>query len=131
MRYPLARPSVPSRARDLLADCVDRNWFSSGPMVSRFEQLLAAKLDVPAQHVVTTTSGTTALHLALAAAGVKRGDEVIVPDLTYVATVNAVAYLGATPVLVDVDPQTWCLDPERVRENMTGRTRAIIPVHLY
>ncbi len=131
MRYPLSRPSVPPKARDLVLDCFDRNWFSAGPMVKRLETLLAAELKVPAHHVVLTSSGTTALHLALAALGIKAGDEVIVPDLTYVATVNAVKYVGATPVLVDVDPRTWCLDPERVRESMTGRTRAIVPVHLY
>jgi perosamine synthetase len=100
-------------------------------MVKRFEHLLAEELDVEDDRVVTTTSGTTALHLALAALGIGPGDEVIVPDLTYIATVNAVKYVGATPVLVDVDPRTWCIDPERVAEAMTARTKAILPVHLY
>jgi perosamine synthetase len=80
---------------------------------------------------VAVTNGTAALHLALAALGIGPGDEVILPDLTYVATANAVRYTGATPVLVDVDARTWTLDPALAERAVTRRTRAIVAVHLY
>jgi perosamine synthetase len=102
---------------------------SQGEMVRRFELALAAY--VGTRHAIATTSGTTALHLVLAALGIGPGDEVIVPDLSFVATANAVAYTGATPVLADVHPMSWCIDPLDVRRKLTPRTRAILPVHLY
>lgn len=76
-------------------------------------------------------NGTVALHLALLALGVRPGDEVLVPALTYVATANAVRYVGAEPVFVDVDPATWCLDPAKLEDAITRRTRGVIAVHLY
>ena len=82
-------------------------------------------------HVVTTSNGTTALHLALLALGIKSGDEVIVPSLTYIASVNAITYVGATPVFVDVDPVTWCIDPQSIKEAISSKTRCIIAVDLY
>jgi perosamine synthetase len=97
--------------------------------VERFECEFAKFLNVP--HVVAVANGTVALHLALHALDIGRGDEVLVPDLTYVATANAVAYTGATPVLVDVDLQTWNIDLRLARGKITERTRAILPVHLY
>ncbi|MED5418504.1 MAG: DegT/DnrJ/EryC1/StrS family aminotransferase, partial [Verrucomicrobiota bacterium] len=83
------------------------------------------------RETVGVNSGTSALHLALLAAGVGPGDEVIAPAMTFLATVSAIEYAGATPVLVDVEPDTYCLDPSRLRETITEKTRAIIPVHLY
>jgi perosamine synthetase len=80
---------------------------------------------------VATSNGTTALHLALATLQIGPGDEVLVPDLTFVATANVVRYTGATPVLVDAHPVTWTLDPDDARRKLTPRTRAIIPVHVY
>jgi perosamine synthetase len=80
---------------------------------------------------VSTSNGTTALHLALVTVGIGPGDEVLVPDLTFVATANVVRYTGATPVLVDADPRTWTMDPADARRKVTARTRAVIPVHLY
>jgi len=80
---------------------------------------------------LTVSNGTVALHLALVALGVGVGDEVIVPDLTFAATINAVIYVGATPVIVDVTGETWTMDPEGVAEAITSRTKALIPVHLY
>ncbi|MGA7805024.1 DegT/DnrJ/EryC1/StrS family aminotransferase, partial [Bradyrhizobium sp.] len=82
-------------------------------------------------YALTVSNGTTGLHLALAALGLGPGDEVIIPDLTFVATANAVAYTGATPVLADVDADTLCLDPASVKSLITPKTRAIMPVHLY
>jgi perosamine synthetase len=98
-------------------------------MVELFEKSFARYLQV--EHAIAVTSGTTALHLALAASGVGPGDEVLVPDLTYIATANAVAYTGATPVLVDVARDSWCISLEDAERHVSTRTRAILPVHLY
>lgn len=99
----------------------------------RFRDIFEAEFAkaVGSRHVLTTSSGTTAIVLALDAAGIKAGDEVILPSMTYIATANAVLELGAIPVFADVDPDTWCLDPARVAALMTDRTRAILIVHLY
>ena len=87
------------------------------------------KLAMP--YGVAVSNGTTALHLALAALGIMKGDEVIVPDLTFVATANAVIYCGATPIIVDVTADTWNIDPQKIQEAITEKTKAIIPVHLF
>jgi perosamine synthetase len=105
------------------------NQLTMGSMVQWFEKMFAAHLNV--KHVITCSSGTTALHLALVAAGIGEGDEVLVPNVTYVATANAVTYTGARPVLVDIDPLTWTIDVHDAEAKITSRTRAIIPVHLY
>jgi perosamine synthetase len=104
------------------------NYLNDGDVTSEFEQCIATFLG--ADHAVATTSGTTAIFLALAALGVGPGDEVIVPDVTFIATANAVTLTGATPVLADVDPRTLTIDPDRVRAVISGRTRAIVPVHV-
>jgi perosamine synthetase len=97
--------------------------------VGRFEREFAGFCD--ARHAVAASNGTTALHLGLRALGIGPGDEVLVPDLTFIATANAVTYCGAVPVLVDVDPATWTIDPEAAARRVTPRTRAVVPVHLY
>ncbi|WP_141674267.1 aminotransferase class I/II-fold pyridoxal phosphate-dependent enzyme, partial [Dissulfuribacter thermophilus] len=102
---------------------------SVGPLVPEFEAAMAARLN--AKRAVAVQSGTAALHLALHALGIGPGDEVIVPSLTFIATVNAVLYVGARPIIVDVDPITWCIDPIEVESAITSKTKAIIPVHLY
>jgi perosamine synthetase len=105
-------------------------WISSrGPYVHKFEQDFSRFVGV--RHGVAVSNGTVALHLALVALGVGPGDEVIVPDLTFAATINAALYCGATPVIVDVDARTWCMTLETVEPACTARTKAIIPVHLY
>jgi perosamine synthetase len=129
MRYPVSRPSITELERGLVADALEHVQLSQGEWVARFEQLLAEFLG--GGFVVATTSGTTALHLALVAAGIGPGDEVIVPDLTFVATANAVRYTGADVMLVDVDRHTWGLNEPLVRRARSLRTRAIVPVHLY
>jgi perosamine synthetase len=100
-----------------------------GPYTARFEQVFAEYIGV--KYAFATTSGTTALHLALVALGIGPGDEVLVPTLSFVATANAVAYTGATPVFVDVDSESWNIDTPHAARLVTERTRAIIPVHLY
>jgi perosamine synthetase len=127
---PVFAPWLSGNARRYVLDCLDTGWISSlGEYVGRFEGEFARFSET--RHAVATSNGTTALHLALATLGVGPGDEVLVPDLTFVATANVVRYTGATPVLVDADPTTWTLDPADAGRRVTARTRAIIPVHLY
>lgn len=130
MRIPVYQPEITSAEIDLVNDCLSSGWISSkGQFVERFEHDFASYIGVP--HALTTSNGTTALHLALLALGVGPEDEVIVPTLTYVASANAVTYTGATPVFVDCDPLTWQIDPVDVERVITPRTRAILAVHLY
>ncbi len=127
---PVFEPWLSENVRRYVMDCVESGWISSlGEYVGRFEREFARFCE--ARHAVATSNGTTALHLALATLGIGPGDEVLVPDLTFVATANAVRYTGATPVLVDADPVTWTLDAEDARRKVTPRTRVVIPVHLY
>lgn len=126
---PVAEPDLTSLEERYVLDALRSGWVSSiGEYLERFEAKFAALCGV--EHCVALANGTVALHVALAARGLQPGDEVIVPDLTFVATAAAVLHAGGTPVLVDVDPRTWCLDPELVERAVSPRTRAIIPVHL-
>ncbi|APZ43227.1 DegT/DnrJ/EryC1/StrS family aminotransferase [Acidihalobacter ferrooxydans] len=108
---------------------LESTQFILGPNVQAFEQEAAAYLGV--EHAIGVASGTDALHLALIAAGVKAGDEVITSPFTFIATAEAILYVGATPVFVDIDADTFNLDPARVEAAITPRTRAILPVHLF
>jgi dTDP-4-amino-4,6-dideoxygalactose transaminase len=108
---------------------LDSTQFILGPDVVAFEEAFAEYCG--AQHAVAVNSGTSALHLALLAAGVGSGDEVITVSATFVATVATVVYTGATPVLVDVDPDAYTMDPGKIEEAITSRTKVILPVHLY
>lgn len=107
--------------------CLRSGWIGTGPRVAQFERDFAAFKG--AAHVAAVNSCTAALHLSLLAAGLEPGDEVITTPLTFCATVNAIIHAGATPVLADVDPLTMNLDPARVAERITARTRALVPVH--
>ncbi len=119
--------------KDELQDAVGRvlasGWYVLGPEVSAFEEAFAAYCQT--KYAVGVNSGTSALHLALLAAGVGPGDEVITVSHTFVATVAAIVYTGARPVLVDIDPERFTMDPEALARALTPRTRAVIPVHLY
>ena len=143
---PNAVPHLAGNEWRYLKECLDTNWVSSvGPFVERFERDTAAA--VGAAHAVAAVTGTAALHVALLTAGVRAGDEVLVPTLTFIATANAVCYCGATPVFVDVEASTWGMDPAKVEDFLakecdvrdgalinrgTGRVvRAVLPVHLY
>src|SRR5438552_458196 len=103
--------------------------FILGEEVARFEEEFAAYCGV--KHCVAVNTGTSALHLALLAVGVQPGDEVITTPNTFIATAEAISYVGARPVFVDIDPATANLDPERIEAAIRARTRAIVPVHLY
>ena len=125
-----AKPSITDLEIGYLADAARNGWgVNCNDYIQRFEAGFRSHLGVP--HAVATSSCTGALQLAFAALGVGAGDEVIVPDLTWIASVSPIAHAGATPVLVDVLPDTWCLDPERVEEAITPRTKAVVAVHLY
>ena len=129
-KYPLANPDIGEFEAQYVAEVIRAGWVSSrGPQVAQFENNFAAHCG--ARHAVATCNGTAALQLALASLDIGPGDEVIVPTLTYVASVSAAIYLGATPVLVDVDPQTACIGPRELEGAISPRTRAIIAVHLY
>src|SRR5437763_2983864 len=116
------------REYELVKAVLDSNYLNEGDVTAEFERRLAGLLGV--KHVVATTSGTAAIYLGLAGAGVGPGDEVIVPDVTFIATANAVAMAGAKPVLVDVNPKILNIDPEAAARAVTSRTRAIVPVHV-
>jgi perosamine synthetase len=127
---PVAEPMLGEHELEYVTDAVKSGWVSSiGHYVTEFERGIAAACT--ADEGVATCNGTAALHLALAVMGVGPGDEVIVPTLTFIATANAVRYLGATPVFVDSDPTHWCMDPVAVERWITPRTKAIVPVHIY
>ncbi len=129
-RYvPIAQPSVGDEEWQAIREPLRSGWLTGGPQVRSFEQAFARRHRV--SRAVATTSCTTALHLALAALGIGPGDEVIVPAFTWIATANAVLYCGAKPVFVDVRPDTFNIDTDLIREAMTPRTRAVIPVHLF
>jgi perosamine synthetase len=127
---PVSRPHFTGKEEEYVLDAVRSGWVSSiGRYIELFEASFAKFCGT--KYALTASNGTTALHLALVTAGIGPGDEVIVPDITFVATANAVTYTGATPVLVDIEPDTLCIDPSAVKAAITERTRAIIPVHLY
>jgi len=112
-----------------ILEALEKTQFILGPNVSAFEEEAAAFLGV--KHAIGVASGTDALHLALAAAGIKEGDEVITSPFTFIATAEAIRYVGATPVFVDIDPRSFNIDPARIEAAITPRTRAILPVHLF
>jgi perosamine synthetase len=127
---PISKPFIGAREKELVLDALDSGWVSSiGKYIDEFEAGFARYCGV--EYALAVSNGTTGLHLALATLGLKPGDEVIIPDLTFVATANAVAYTGATPILADIDPDTLCIDPASVKLMISERTKAIMPVHLY
>lgn len=130
IRIPLDAPNIGELEKQYVVRALESGYVSSiGPLVAEFEERFARWVGV--RYAVATVNGTAAIHLALRLLGIGPGDEVIVPALTFVATVNPVVYVGATPVVVDVDPLTWNIDPDEVERAITDRTRAVIPVHLY
>lgn len=127
---PVAEPDLGALEERYVLEAVRSGWVSSiGAFVDRFERGFADYCGT--RHAVVVCNGTAAIHLCLVAREIGPGDEVIVPNLTFVATASAVRHAGASPVLVDVDPETFCLDPQLVEMAVTPRTRAIIPVHLF
>jgi perosamine synthetase len=129
-RIPVAAPDLTGNEEKYVLEALRSSWIcSTGPFIDRFEREFADVCGTRAS--IGVCNGTVALHLALLALDVRPGDEVLVPSLTYIATANAVRYVGAEPVFVDVDPNTWCINPARLEAAITRRTKGIIPVHLY
>lgn len=126
----VSQPLLTGNELAYVTECIKENWISSqGTYVREFEKMFAAYCNMP--EALAVSNGTVALHLALLALGIGPGDEVIVPDFTFAASINAVLYTGATPVIVDVDDETWTMDPRQVEKAVTSKTKAIMPVHLY
>lgn len=129
-QIPVYKPSLSGNEKKYVNECLDSSWISSkGKFINEFEGQFAKYIEVT--HATGVCNGTIALHLALIALGIGVGDEVIVPTLTYVASVNSISFTGATPVFVDSMPDTWQIDPDDVRKKITSKTKAIIVVHLY
>ena len=123
-------PSLDGNESLYVNDCIDSGWISSrGEYVNRFETAFSAYLD--GANATTVSNGTVALHLALYALGIGNGDEVIVPTFTYIASVNAISYVGATPIFVDANFNSWNIDCSKIEEKITKNTKAIMAVHLY
>lgn len=127
---PVSEPVFLGNEKAYVQDCLDTMWISSiGKYIPKFEEAFAARCAV--RHGVACSSGTTGLHMALEILGVGAGDEVIIPNFTIIVSANVVVMAGAKPVLVDVEPDTWCIDPAKIEAAITPRTRAIMAVHMY
>lgn len=127
---PISKPSIGEREIKYVTDAVKSGWVSSlGKYITKFEEKFAHFCGT--KYALTTSNGTTAIHLALAVLGIEEGDEVLVPDLTFIATANAVVYTGAKPVFVDINKDHLCIDENEIEKKITSKTKAIIPVHLY
>ena len=129
-KIPVCAPLIGNREIELVTECIKSSWISSaGPYVPRFENRFSRFCH--SKYGVATNSGTTALHLALAALRVRRGDEVILPTFTMIASINAVEYTGARTVLVDADRETWTMDVRRLETKISRRTKANKPDQIY
>ena len=127
---PILSPSLNGNEVNYLNDCITTNWISSkGKYVSKFEKIFEEIHHN--YYALAVSSGTTALHLGLLAMGIKSGDEVIVPDSTFAATINSVIYCDAKPVICEINSISWCIDVNEIRSLISSKTKAIIPVHLY
>jgi len=127
---PVYQPSLNGNEKKYVVDCLDSTWISSkGKYVNEFENKFAQYVGV--KHAASVSNGTVALHLALLALGIGECDEVIVPTLTYIASVNAIKYTGATPVFIDSEKDYWQIDVSEIEKLITSKTKAIMPVHLY
>ena len=123
---PISLPSTGEDEWHALKDPITSGWLTSGPKVRTFEKAFASRHNV--KHAIAVTSATTALHLALVVLDVKPGDEVIVPAFTWVSTANVVLYQGAKIVFCDIDPRTFNLDPQKLKEKISPKTKVIMVV---
>jgi perosamine synthetase len=127
---PVSEPLLNGNEKRYLAECIDSGWISSeGPFVAKFEHAFASYIG--RAHGVAVCNGTAALETGLYALGVGQGDEVVMPSFTIISCALAAIRLGARPVLVDIDPETWCMDTARIAERISPRTKVIMPVHMY
>lgn len=129
-KIPVYQPDLSGNEKKYVNECLDTNWISSkGKFVELFEQNFAKYINI--EHAIGVSNGTVALHLALLALGIGKEDEVIVPTFTYIASVNAIHYTGASPIFVDSLRSNWQIDPKDVEDKITNKTKAIMVVHLY
>lgn len=129
-RISIANPVFNGNEKKYLMECIDTGWVSAnGRFIKEFEQKFAEYCGT--KYAIACCNGTVTLHLIMLGLGIQPGDEVIMPTLTYIATANAVRYCGATPVFVDSEEGTFNMDPKKLEEKITDRTKAIMPVHLY
>ena len=127
---PVNEPLLDGNEKKYLLECIDSGWISSeGPFVQRFEEQFA--ISVGRKYAVAVSNGTAALDIAVEALGIGPGDEVILPAFTIISCISQIVRVGATPVLVDCDPQTWNMDVAQVASKITARTRAVMAVHIY
>ena len=127
---PIYQPFFDDNLKSNVLDCIDSGWISSkGKYIKEFEDDFSSFLNI--KYSTSVSNGTTALHLALKALEIDNGDEVIVPTFTYIASVNAISYVGALPVFVDSDFQSWNIDPAKIEEKISIKTKAIMVVHIY
>ncbi len=127
---PVCTPALLGNEKRYLLDAIETNWISSsGKYIPAFEKSFSEYCGV--KHGIAVTNGTNALHLALTALGIGKGDEVIIPDFTMIASAFAVCYTGAKPVFVDVEKETWNIDPDKIEDKITDKTKAIMVVHIY
>ena len=124
-QYEKIKPAVDTAIQNVISNA----QFINGPDVAAFQSELESYLGV--KHVIPCANGTDALQIALMALGLKPGDEVITPSFTYIATTEVMALLGLKPVFVEVDKETFCINPETIKAAITSKTKAIVPVHLY
>ena len=125
----IAKPLMGEEEKQAVLDVLDSGMIAQGPRVKAFEEAFAEMCGV--KHAIATTSGTTALHVALLAHEIGPGDEVITSPFTFIASANSVLFTGARPVFVDIDPKTFNVDPQKFEAAITSRTKAILPVHLF
>jgi perosamine synthetase len=129
-RIPVSGPWITQKEIDYVTDAVTNAWYSNANMFhERFEKAFREYIKI--KYAMALPSCTSAIHLSLLSLGIGKGDEVIIPDITWIASSAPIAYVDATPVFADIDPQTWCLSAESLEECITPRTKAIIPVDLY
>ena len=129
-RISILEPSLDGNELNYVTECIERNWISSqGKFVTQFEKVFEEFHT--GTHALAVSNGTVALHLALISLGVGPGDEVIVPNLTFAASANAVIQAGASPVFCEINPNTWCIEPNELKRLVGPKTKAIMPVHLY
>jgi perosamine synthetase len=129
-KYPVYQPSLGNKEKENVLECLNSTWISSkGKFITQFENSFSDYIGI--KHSAAVCNGTVAIHVALLALGIGEGDEVIVPSFTYIASVNAIKYTGAKPVFAESDLTTWQIDPKKIEEKITPKTKAIMAVHLY
>jgi len=126
---PLSKPFIGDEEKTSVLQVLDSGMLAMGPRTAQFEAEFSRLCGV--KHAIAVSSGTAALHIALLANGIGPGDEVITTPFTFIASVNAILYAGATPVFVDIEAETFNIDLSQVKRVITPRTKAILPVHLY